>query len=76
MYLDFWLFRNPDSNPRTSIFCRSFGIEDEQIMRMTPAPDGASIMSPCTASEWPFDDLTGDQWDKYEACNQKEKGKQ
>jgi len=60
-YQDFWREdlpkqKRPASDSRSSIFCRSFGKENEEFLRMKPRPEGAELMVPCTSEEWPFDD--------------------
>jgi len=57
---------------RSSIFCRSFGKDNEEFLRMNLRPDEAAIMTPCTAHEWPFDDHHESEETSYANCRQKD----
>jgi hypothetical protein len=75
-YWDYW--KNPERQrtelvqfyPRSAIFCRSYGTDEEDIKRLSgeAGKDVTTFMVPCTADEWRFDDVQGDQLAKYEAC--------
>lgn len=75
-YEDFWSQDRPRGKPpanvyRSSIFCRSFAKENEELLRMKHPPEGAATMVPCTSNEWPFDDLFDDSKQQYKkACSQ------
>jgi hypothetical protein len=75
-YQDFWRQDRPGEEPptsefRSSIFCRSFGKENEEFLRVKHPPEGAAIMVPCTAEEWPFDDHHEPE-SSYAGCSQEE----
>ena len=39
---------------------------------MKHRPDEAAVMVPCTADEWPFDDLHDDEKTGYAGCTQQD----
>jgi hypothetical protein len=54
IYADFRQDADKDP-PRSSIFCRSIGVENETLTEK--AKMERAVMVPCTDQEWPFDDL-------------------
>ena len=68
--ITYWDFRTFDKKgirvrpDRESIFCRSFGIEQETTLKASASDE----MIPCAPEEWPYDDLRGGDLNKYGKC--------
>jgi len=55
-----------------SLFCRSFGIEEERLSAKFPKGENSMLMVPCNSSEWPYDDLTPKDEDRYADCQKQQ----